>query len=101
MSDPIYYERRLIASAHYFIYREGKLPGRPNDIFLRFETTQDLANFKSLKPTEVINYDGNPMTVQEFNAEIMPKVRDIATPQGIKHITKNVNDVPLLDECVN
>ncbi len=101
MSDPIYHNGRMIASAHYFVYREGKLPGKPNDIFLRFETVQDLADFRSLKPTDNINYDEMPMTIQEFNAKITPRVRDIATPQGIEHIAKNANDIPLLEECVD
>ncbi|MBI3333942.1 hypothetical protein HYZ97_00450 [Candidatus Pacearchaeota archaeon] len=81
MSYGIWYRSKLIGSVHYLVYKEGKLPGREQDIFLRMNDLCALETLLKLSSRSSLRIGGNDkgheMRYAEFKEEILAKVRDI------------------------
>mgnify|MGYP001583631148 CR=1 FL=1 len=73
MSDSITYMGEMLGSVHYDVYKNGKLPGRPEDLFLRFRTHDSLDKLLNLALGEVVIVGDEKMTVGSFRDEILEK----------------------------
>lgn len=73
MSDLITYHGESLGSVHYFVYQEGKLPGRADDLFLRFINHNSLEKILTLLPEELVLVGDEEISVQKFKDEILKR----------------------------
>ena len=82
MSDGIWYKGKLIGSVHYFVYKDGKMPGgRDKDIFVRLDNLGVLETLIRLNPGSILQVGGttrgDKITYEKFREEYLERVRDI------------------------
>jgi hypothetical protein len=89
MSDGIWYRGELIGSVHSSFYRERKLPGREEDLFVRMNNLHALETLLKLSPQSRLRVGGNDksheMRYERFEREFLAKTRHI-------HIESNFFD---------
>jgi len=77
MSDEIRFEGMLLGNIHYFVYKEGKRPGRTRDLFLSLNDLGSLETILSLMPGMMLNVGDEDISYETFREKYLTKVRDI------------------------
>jgi hypothetical protein len=73
MSDGIWHQGAYLGSVHYFVYQEGQLPGKPNDLFVRFTNLGSLERLLQLPKESVLRVGEEAMTLERFRKEVLGK----------------------------
>lgn len=90
MSDGIWYKGKYLGSVHYFTYREGKLPGRKEDIHVMMHDFSALEKLLSLSPQSKLHVGGekkeDEIRYGRFRRETLAKTRHITLERNANNV---------------
>jgi hypothetical protein len=73
VSDGIWYQQEYLGSVHYFVFRDGQLPGRPDEVFVRFTNLNSLERLLQLPQDSILRVGEEEMNVKNFKKEVLGK----------------------------